>query len=200
MNKYLTIFSFWLSLIFIIFINCSQRLAEDTYKNSHSSNAIVSDSAASNAKKLIFLLSLKIADQSIYDGEHIVIPMIENVTIKLNNQLWGVFDSVNSDITDMTEDVYNDFPLRSTKYEYLVIAGYPSFDKTSDITAGDYADYLNGALELGDYICEISELTIRSLEDKTITIKPHILHYFEVNANQESIYLESHEVAIESLN
>lgn len=173
-----------LSLLYLI--GCKKASTESVDKN------IVSETNTVKFREIVLLLSIKSTDTT-----YIVTDRIEQIQIKINDNIWGKFSSKIIDTTAIIKEIGNNYFESKTKTSYLIIAECTP-DYGSFTTAGQYSSYLNSFLELepGDYVCKIEELQLKGLNSQTATIKTSIFKNFTVLANTRSSFIGEIELKI----
>jgi len=182
-----------ISMIVLSFCGCSE---DDQSPYSYSSEStIYSDSKTIRFRELILILKPYVLNGT--EKSFIVTDTIKNVNIKINDKLWGVYNSLGIDTTNFVKEKTNNFYSTLSTTKYAIIAAY----KTSSAplnTAGEYSDLLNNylTLEPGNYIFQIESFEIKQLDGSLRKIKPAIVVPIEVKENSRSALVGEFEVQI----
>lgn len=130
--------------------------------------------------------------------KYITIPVISNVKILINGQEWGLFSSLELDISHINnKETVDDFYVRLSPVKYVVQAPYIM---SNDVltTAGEYSDLLSKYISLqpGGYVCQISYFELTDNNGDTHRIYPLIAEHFEVKENTVSAFIGEFEILI----
>ena len=149
-------------------------------------DAIVeSESNPNKLKQLTFTINL-----SNKANEYLNLKQIDSIRLKVNGKNWGTFSSESLDTTAKTSRITNGLRYSASKINYLIIAPYTLNTQNLE-TAGDFTDYLSKRIVLsaGDYVCEVSEIKFRNLNNDWVILKPQLYKDFKVVANTTSSYV-----------
>jgi hypothetical protein len=180
-------------IISLLFIKCSkQDYSPYSYSNE---STIYSDSKTTQFREFVVIIDPYILDGS--EKKFIVTDTIKNVTIKISDKLWGIYNSFGIDTSIFINEKLTNFYSTNTVTKYSIIAPY----KTSNdnlTTAGEYSDMLNNylTLEPGAYICQIESFDIKQLDGTLRKVKPFIVVPIEVKENSQSALVGEFEVQI----
>lgn len=180
-------------MTFFILLGCKKEdYSPYTYSNE---STIYSTSNTTKFRELVIIIEPFILVGN--EKKFIVIDTIKNVNIKINNKLWGVYNSFAIDTTVFIKSKSSDFYTTSTTTKYSVIAPYKG-SKDTLTTAGEYADLLNNylTLEPGNYICQVESFDIKQVDGTTKKIRPFIVVPIEVKENNRSALVGEFEVQI----
>lgn len=182
-------------MTFLFLLGCKK---EDGSPYSYSSEStIYSNTKTTKFRELVIIIEPYILVNN--EKQFIVTDTIKNVTIKISNKLWGIYNSFGIDTSIFTKVKTNNLYVTSTVIKYPIIAPYKN---TSDIltTAGEYSDLLNDylTLEPGNYICQIESFEIKQIDGTIKKIKPFIVVPVEVKENNRSALVGEFQVQINS--
>lgn len=128
---------------------------------------------------------------------YLVAEKIENISILVNSNSWGNFQSLSVDTSKIAKTVSGNYTLSSNPVKYAVIAPQQS-DKDTLTTAGEYSDLINNFLTLkpGDYICQLEYFDIKLNNSITRRIYPMLTMPFEVRENTRSSFIGEFEIEV----
>jgi hypothetical protein len=164
--------------------------------NYNSSSTIYSDENATAFSEILLVLKPYV----MVDGhrKYVVTDRISNVSLTINNKLWGNFNSfaINTSLYGNTSQSGN-YTVSDSIVRYPVIAPYQSLKDTLT-TAGEYAQLLNNlmTLEPGFYFCRLSSFEVRGLSGETHSFETTIVKAIEIKENSRSAFLGEFEVLI----
>jgi hypothetical protein len=120
-----------------------------------------------------------------------------NVTIRINDNLWGTFNSMQVDTSIFDKEIINNQQYSTDAAKYSIIAQYQD-SKDTLTTAGEYADLLNNyfTLEPGFYICEVESFEMKSTNGNIVKVKTNIIEAIEVKNDSRSTFIGEFEVLI----
>lgn len=179
-------------MIFLLFLGCKKSYSPYSYS---SESTIYSDSQTTQFKELDIIIEPFVMIGNL--KQYIVTDTIKNVRVKINDKIWGIYNSFGIDTSLFKKDGISNLYLTSTLTKYSVIASYSANNDTLK-TAGEYAGLLNNYLTLkpGNYICEIESFEIKQIDGTIKKIKPFIVAPFEVKENYQSALLGEFEIQI----
>jgi hypothetical protein len=180
-------------MIPLLFIKCSkQDYSPYSYSNE---STIYSDSKTTPFRELVIIIDPYILIGN--EKKFIVTDTIKNVTIKISDKLWGIYDSFGIDTSIFINEKLTNFYSTNTVTKYSIIAPYKTSSDTLT-TAGEYSDLLNNylTLEPGAYICQIESFDIKQLDGTLRKVKPFIVVPVEVKENSQSALVGEFEVQI----
>lgn len=184
----------FLVLLFIaILISCKK---EDNSPYTYSSEStIYSESENTTFKEILFIIKPYIIVNN--EKEYVVARYINNISLRVNNSIWGNFQSLMIDTSRIDKKVVNDYLVTNNPIKYTVIAPQQSVKDTLT-TAGEYSDLINNFLTLkpGDYICQIDSFDIRLINSQIKRIYPMITVLLAVKENVKSSFIGEFEIEI----
>jgi hypothetical protein len=185
-----------LILLFIgILISCKK---EDNSPYTYSSEStIYSESATTTFKEILFIVKPYIVVNN--QKKYLVAEYINNISIKVNNSIWGSFQSLAIDTSIIDKESVNNYLVSNSLIKYSVIASQQS-DKDTLTTAGEYSDLINNFLTLkpGDYICQIDYFDIKLKNSQTKRIYPMITVPLVVKENVRSSFIGEFEIELKN--
>ena len=183
-----------LFLLLPLLMACSED--ENGPYNYDSSSTIYAEQTTTAFREILLVLKPYV----MVDGhkKYVVADKISNVSLTINNKLWGNFNSfaINTSLYGNTSQSGN-YTVSDSMVRYPVIAPYQSLKDTLT-TAGEYAQLLNNLviLEPGYYFCRITSFEITDLNGKTHSFETNIMKAIEIKVNSRSSFLGEFEVLI----
>jgi hypothetical protein len=161
-----------------------------------SESTIYSDYETIAFKEVLFIAEPFI----VVDGQkkYLVADCIYNISIKVNNAVWGTFQSLTVDTSHIeNKESIDKYLVANNAIKYSVIAPQQS-DKDTLTTAGEYADLINNFLTLkpGYYIFQIEYFDIKLSDSEIKRVYPMITVPIEVKENVKSSFLGEYEIEI----
>lgn len=129
--------------------------------------------------------------------KYLVLKNIQNVTITVNDSIWGVFNSLTIDTSIAVKTAFNNYFASNDSMKYSTIIPYTS--KKQTITkAYQYSLLLNRfiTLEPGFYIAKVQSFEVTNNSGITKKVNTNISAPFEVKENFRSSYLGKFEVEV----
>ena len=129
--------------------------------------------------------------------KYLVLKNIQNVTITVNDSIWGVFNSLTIDTSIAVKTEFNNYFASNDSMKYSTIIPYTS--KKQTITkAYQYSLLLNRfiTLEPGFYIAKVQSFEVTNNSGITKKVNTNISAPFEVKENFRSSYLGKFEVEV----
>jgi len=162
-----------------------------------SESTIYSESASTTFKEILFIIKPYVIINN--QKEYFVAESINNLSLKVNNNIWGNFQSLTIDTSRIDKMIINNYLVSNSPIQYTVIASQQS-DKDTLTTAGEYSDLINNFLTLkpGDYICQIDYFDIKLSNSQIKRIYPMITVPLEVKENVKSSYIGEFEIEIKN--
>lgn len=169
-------------LIYVLLFCCFSCATEDGINPN-----VTSESELNGSSSLNMLLSIQVEDSS-----YIVTHQIDSIEIRINDSLWGYFESTFLDTSVVEKNNSGNYFSSEYKMEYLVMGTAEEKDVTFS-TAGDYARYLNGIEEIkpGTYICLIRSFVLTDLYGKRKKYYPMKYVPFTIESGEQSIFIGS---------
>jgi len=129
--------------------------------------------------------------------KHLVVSNIQNVTITVNDSIWGVFNSLNIDTSLVTKFEFNNYFVTNDTLKYSTVVPYTSKKQTLT-KAYQYSLLLNRyiTLEPGFYMAKIESFEVKNNLGILKKVSTNISVPFEVKENFRSSYLGKLEVEI----
>ncbi len=196
-NKKFTIMkNTFLILLFIGILTSCKKESNSPYTYS-SESTIYSESTSTTFKEILFIIKPYIVINN--QKEYLVAESINNLSLKVNNSIWGNFQSLTIDTSRIDKKIINNYLVSNSSVQYTVIASQQS-DKDTLTTAGEYSDLINNFLTLkpGDYICQIDYFDIKLINSQIKRIYPMITVPLEVKENVKSSYIGEFEIEIKN--
>jgi hypothetical protein len=180
-------------MIPLLFIGCDKK-SYSPYSYSNEST-IYSDSKTTQFRELVIIIDPYVLIGGI--KKYIVTDTIKNVTIKISNKPWGVYNSFGIDTSVFVKEKLTNFYSTNTVTKYSIIAPFKTSSDTLK-TAGEYSDLLNNylTLEPGAYICQIESFDIKQIDGTIKKVKPFIVIPIEVKENSQSALVGEFEILI----
>jgi len=127
----------------------------------------------------------------------LVVSNIQNVTITVNDSIWGVFNSLNIDTSLVTKFEFNNYFVTNDTLKYSTVVPYTSKKQTLT-KAYQYSLLLNRyiTLEPGFYIAKVQSFEVKNNLGILKKVSTNISVPFEVKENFRSSYLGKLEVEI----
>lgn len=183
-----------LCLLFLIFTCCDKEdvFTPYTYQNE---STIYSDGTSIQFREI--LLTIKLYVQTGNGKKYLVTDSLLNVTIKMNEVVWGKFNSLSLDTSVIVNETFDKYLVSGIPLKYNVLARYqPAKPLLS--TAGEYSNMLRSflILEPGFYFCQVESFGIRLPTGEVKRVVPLISQTIEVSPETRSLYLGEYEVEI----
>jgi hypothetical protein len=179
-------------VIFLFITGCKR---EDYSPYSYSESTIYSESATTQFREFVLIIDPFVMIGN--EKQYVVTDTLKNVSIRISNKPWGVFDSFGVDTSIFIKQKTANYYATNILTKYSVIAPYKT---SSDIltNAGDYSDLLSNylTLEPGNYICQVMSFDIKQSDGSLKKIKPFIVIPVEVKENSRSSFVGEFEVEI----
>lgn len=167
---------------------------ETEYLGPYDSAIIESTTNPVKFSQLTFILNLHHPDFG-----YLCLDRIDSLKIKANAEKWGTFTSEWVDTTGRMDIEAGSLGYSQKAVNYLFVAPYRV--NTDNLnTAGDVVRYMQDKIALvpGDYVCEITEVKFRDLEDNIITLKTQLFADFRVIENTSSSYIGKLTIELEN--
>ena len=160
-----------------------------------SESTIYSETQNTTFKEILFIIKPYIIVDN--QKQYLVAKSISNISVRVNNNIWGSFQSLTIDTLRIQKKILNNYFVTNNPVKYSVIAPQQS-DKDTLTTAGEYSDLLNNFLTLkpGDYICQIDSFDIGLINSQKKRIYPMITVPLEVKENVGSSFIGEFEIEI----
>ena len=154
----------------------------------------------SESNKTLFKEILLDVTPYFFDGgikKYLVLKNIQNVTITVNDSIWGVFNSLNIDTSLVTKFEFNNYFVTNDTLKYSTVVPYTSKKQTLT-KAYQYSLLLNRyiTLEPGFYMAKIESFEVKNNLGILKKVGTNISVPFEVKENFRSSYLGKLEVEI----
>ncbi len=162
--------------------------------------AVIKNSNVSSVEEFIIIFQLKIKDGGLHDGEYLVLPTVKDLTILIDDSLWGTGSTPERDVSHIT-DLYKGFRVSDIPYSYYAIIRSTPLDTDSANTAGQYSEYLNsGLISVGDHIFELTSLKIENGTAVETEVKPGIMNYLEIESDVDSKFVDEFVIEVTTIN
>jgi len=180
-------------MLILLMMGCSK--SDFTPYSYSSDSTIYSDTKTTQLRELVIIIDPFILIDN--EKRYIVTDTIKNVIVRINNKLWGNFNSFAIDTSIFVKGKTTNFYSTNTVTKYSIIAPYTTSMDTLK-TAGNYSDLLNNflTLEPGAYICQIESFDMKQIDGTIKKIKPFIVVPVEVKENTKSALVGEFEVQI----
>lgn len=188
--------SIGISLLIVSFLFTGCEKDEDLSPYSYQNESTIY-SGGSTIQFREILLTIKLFVNTPDGKKYVVTDSLLNVTIKMNEVVWGVMNSLSIDTSAIVKELNNSYFLTEFPVKYNILARYqPS--KPVLTTAGEYADMLRSflILEPGFYFCRIISFQFRMPDGKMKTVVPLISETIEITKDTRSLFLGEFEVEI----
>lgn len=195
-NKYNTMRNILLGIILLGAFSSCKKDSGSPYTYS-SESTIYSETEKTAFKEILLIAKPYIMVNN--QKKYLVAESLSNVTIKVNNSLWGAFESMPVDTLLVDRAISGSYVVSDIPIKYPVIAAKQA-EKDTLTTAGEYADLINNYLTLkaGFYICQVSSFEIK-LKNKGIKkVYPMITVTMEVKENVKSSFIGEFEIEIKN--
>jgi len=183
-----------------IFYICLACILGSCAKTDYSPYATEEATIYSESNKTLFKeLLVEIVPYTL-DGntkKYLVLKEIKNVTLTVNDSIWGVFNSLTLDTTFVSKNEFNNYFVSNDSMKYSTVVPY-STKKQTLTKAYQYSQLLNRfiTLEPGYYIAKVESFEIKNNLGITQKVKTTIKVPFEVKENFRSSYLGKFEVEV----
>jgi len=183
-----------LSVVFVFLVSCS---GDGSSPFSYSSEStIFSNSNQRVLRELMFILKPYMMHEN--TKKYIVVSSISNIKVLINGEEWGIFSSLEIDVSQVKKEEVGGFYVRTEPVKYVTRAPYIISTEILT-TAGEYSELLGRYISLqpGGYICQIKYIELTDNNGNTYRAYPLIAEYFEVKENTVSAFIGEFEILID---